>query len=141
MQPQTLFLASLVVYSYWHLLVLRDFRSLVGSLNKIPLSIAGIVLFNVPTSLQNSASILFGKNILSVPLPNISLLLCINLRERIVFGSCRSCCWSCFCQSQNEGEVLRNTLISRDNAQKWFKAFPNSIVCSVELGFTTSQNY
>jgi GDP-mannose transporter len=34
--------------------------SLVGSLNKIPLSIAGIVLFNVPTSLQNSASILFG---------------------------------------------------------------------------------
>ncbi|KAF2535493.1 hypothetical protein F2Q68_00019888 [Brassica cretica] len=34
--------------------------SLVGSLNKIPLSIAGIVLFHVPTSLQNSASILFG---------------------------------------------------------------------------------
>ncbi|XP_020550138.1 GDP-mannose transporter GONST1-like isoform X2 [Sesamum indicum] len=34
--------------------------SLVGSLNKIPLSIAGIVLFNVPTSLENSASIFFG---------------------------------------------------------------------------------
>ncbi|XP_010530592.1 PREDICTED: GDP-mannose transporter GONST1 isoform X4 [Tarenaya hassleriana] len=34
--------------------------SLVGSLNKIPLSIAGIVLFHVPTSLQNSASIFFG---------------------------------------------------------------------------------
>lgn len=34
--------------------------SLVGSLNKIPLSIAGIVLFHVPTSLQNSTSILFG---------------------------------------------------------------------------------
>ncbi|KAL0459111.1 UNVERIFIED_CONTAM: GDP-mannose transporter GONST1, partial [Sesamum latifolium] len=33
--------------------------SLVGSLNKIPLSIAGIVLFNVPTSLENSASIFF----------------------------------------------------------------------------------
>ncbi|KAL9313856.1 hypothetical protein ACSQ67_019308 [Phaseolus vulgaris] len=36
--------------------------SLVGSLNKIPLSIAGILLFKVPTSLENSASILFGRN-------------------------------------------------------------------------------
>ncbi|KAF6167171.1 hypothetical protein GIB67_029809 [Kingdonia uniflora] len=34
--------------------------SLVGSLNKIPLSIAGILLFKVPTSLENFASILFG---------------------------------------------------------------------------------
>ncbi|XP_061368304.1 GDP-mannose transporter GONST1-like [Gastrolobium bilobum] len=34
--------------------------SLVGSLNKIPLSIAGILLFKVPTSLENSSSILFG---------------------------------------------------------------------------------
>ncbi|KAJ4966850.1 hypothetical protein NE237_018699 [Protea cynaroides] len=34
--------------------------SLVGSLNKIPLSIAGIFLFKVPTSLENCASILFG---------------------------------------------------------------------------------
>ncbi|KAK2445026.1 golgi nucleotide sugar transporter [Trifolium repens] len=34
--------------------------SLVGSLNKIPLSIAGIFLFKVPTSMENSASILFG---------------------------------------------------------------------------------
>lgn len=34
--------------------------SLVGSLNKIPLSVAGILLFHVPTSLENSASILFG---------------------------------------------------------------------------------
>lgn len=34
--------------------------SLVGSLNKIPLSVAGILLFNVPTSLENSASIFFG---------------------------------------------------------------------------------
>ncbi|XP_057801007.1 GDP-mannose transporter GONST1-like isoform X2 [Salvia miltiorrhiza] len=34
--------------------------SLVGSLNKIPLSITGILLFKVPTSLENSASILFG---------------------------------------------------------------------------------
>ena len=31
-----------------------------GSLNKIPLSVAGIVLFHVPTSLENSASIFFG---------------------------------------------------------------------------------
>ncbi|KAI8022604.1 GDP-mannose transporter GONST1 [Camellia lanceoleosa] len=34
--------------------------SLVGSLNKIPLSIAGILLFNVPTNLENATSILFG---------------------------------------------------------------------------------
>ncbi|KAL7126968.1 hypothetical protein ABFS83_14G222800 [Erythranthe nasuta] len=34
--------------------------SLVGSLNKIPLSVAGILLFNVSTSLENSASIFFG---------------------------------------------------------------------------------
>lgn len=34
--------------------------SLVGSLNKIPLSVTGILLFKVPTSLQNSASILIG---------------------------------------------------------------------------------
>ncbi|XP_074587331.1 GDP-mannose transporter GONST1-like [Curcuma longa] len=34
--------------------------SLVGSLNKIPLSLAGIVLFKVPTSLENLLSILFG---------------------------------------------------------------------------------
>ncbi|CAB4289174.1 unnamed protein product [Prunus armeniaca] len=31
-----------------------------GSLNKIPLSVAGILLFKVPTSLENSASIFFG---------------------------------------------------------------------------------
>ncbi|XP_078434158.1 golgi nucleotide sugar transporter 1 isoform X2 [Wolffia australiana] len=34
--------------------------SLVGSLNKIPLSLAGILLFKVPTSLQNFLSIIFG---------------------------------------------------------------------------------
>ncbi|KAK9167195.1 hypothetical protein Scep_002386 [Stephania cephalantha] len=34
--------------------------SLVGSLNKIPLSIVGILLFKVPTSFQNFTSILFG---------------------------------------------------------------------------------
>ncbi|CAI9106945.1 OLC1v1006198C2 [Oldenlandia corymbosa var. corymbosa] len=34
--------------------------SLVGSLNKIPISIAGIVLFRVPVSLPNFFSILFG---------------------------------------------------------------------------------
>ncbi|CAM6084709.1 unnamed protein product [Calypogeia fissa] len=35
-------------------------HSLVGSLNKIPLSLAGIVLFRVPTSFPNMASIFFG---------------------------------------------------------------------------------
>lgn len=34
--------------------------SLVGSLNKIPLSVAGILLFNVSTSMENAGSIFFG---------------------------------------------------------------------------------
>ncbi|WMV55646.1 hypothetical protein MTR67_049031 [Solanum verrucosum] len=37
--------------------------SLVGSLNKIPLSVAGIFLFHVSTSLENSASILFDLGV------------------------------------------------------------------------------
>lgn len=37
------------------------FDSLVGSLNKIPISIVGIVLFKVPVSLPNLFSILFGN--------------------------------------------------------------------------------
>ncbi|KAL4330224.1 hypothetical protein AHAS_Ahas13G0378700 [Arachis hypogaea] len=35
-------------------------RTLVGSMNKFPLSVAGIILFKAPTSLENSASILFS---------------------------------------------------------------------------------
>lgn len=35
--------------------------SLVGSLNKVPISLAGLVLFKVPLSLPNLFSILFGK--------------------------------------------------------------------------------
>lgn len=34
--------------------------SLVGSLNKVPISIAGLAFFNVPLSLPNFFSILFG---------------------------------------------------------------------------------
>lgn len=34
--------------------------SLVGSLNKIPMSLAGLLLFNVPLSVPNLFSILFG---------------------------------------------------------------------------------
>jgi len=45
------------------------FYSLVGSLNKIPISIAGIIVFNVPLSISNLFSIFFGN--LSEPL-NIS---------------------------------------------------------------------
>jgi hypothetical protein len=35
--------------------------SLIGSLNKIPISIAGILLFDVPVSVENLCSIGFGK--------------------------------------------------------------------------------
>ncbi|GJN22810.1 hypothetical protein PR202_gb10409 [Eleusine coracana subsp. coracana] len=34
--------------------------SLVGSLNKIPISVAGILLFDVPVSVENLCSICFG---------------------------------------------------------------------------------
>jgi len=53
-------------------LYLCMFYSLVGSLNKIPISIAGIIVFNVPLSISNLFSILFGN--LSEPL-NISFFL------------------------------------------------------------------
>ena len=47
---------------HWHLCICLDtFDSLVGSLNKIPISIVGIVLFKVPVSLTNLFSILFGN--------------------------------------------------------------------------------
>lgn len=61
--------------------------SLVGSLNKIPLSVAGILLFKVPTSLENSASIFFGKFSQSAWLNNINLFLCKprKLLERAFF--------------------------------------------------------
>ncbi|KAE9598609.1 hypothetical protein Lalb_Chr15g0082801 [Lupinus albus] len=36
--------------------------SLVGSLNKIPISIAGILVFKVPLSVSNLFSILFGNS-------------------------------------------------------------------------------
>ena len=39
------------------------FFSLVGSLNKIPISVAGILLFNAPVSVENFCSIVFGKNL------------------------------------------------------------------------------
>ncbi|KAM0021186.1 putative sugar phosphate transporter domain-containing protein [Helianthus debilis subsp. tardiflorus] len=64
--------------------------SLVGSLNKIPISIAGLLLFNVPLSLRNLFSILFGKqldlNVTLVSFPGrISVLMCaifqVYLRE------------------------------------------------------------
>lgn len=40
------------------------FFSLVGSLNKIPISVAGLLLFNVPVSVENLCSIGFGKCLL-----------------------------------------------------------------------------
>ncbi|KAG6481011.1 hypothetical protein ZIOFF_057602 [Zingiber officinale] len=43
-----------------HFNVVSSSDSLVGSLNKIPLSIAGILLFKVPTSFENLLSIVFG---------------------------------------------------------------------------------
>lgn len=46
---------------YPFLLLTHCIRSLVGSLNKIPISIAGLMLFNVPLNLPNFFSILFGN--------------------------------------------------------------------------------
>ncbi|KAJ8452675.1 hypothetical protein Cgig2_005011 [Carnegiea gigantea] len=53
---KVLVLWSIICINQFYLL----FYSLVGSLNKIPISIAGIVLFNVPLSIPNLFSILFG---------------------------------------------------------------------------------
>ena len=53
--------------------------SLVGSLNKIPLSLAGIVIFHVPTSVPNVMSIFFGT-----PTTDVQF----NLRSRICISWC-----------------------------------------------------
>jgi hypothetical protein len=60
--------------------------SLVGSLNKIPLSIAGIVLFNVRTSMENSLSILFGRSYLVMVFHHFLCMLCMtnNLKHSIM---------------------------------------------------------
>jgi len=44
------------------------FYSLVGSLNKIPISIAGILVFKVPLSVSNLFSILFGNSLRTISL-------------------------------------------------------------------------
>ena len=81
------------------------FCSLVGSLNKIPLSVAGIVLFHVPTSLQNSTSILFGKLLLQLapttekPFQNFEHNLCLCFALFRTFG------WGVLCSSKVEGKI------------------------------------
>lgn len=73
--------------------------SLVGSLNKIPLSIAGIILFKVPTSLPNLLSISFGNSLMQsfcihfnchymlaiIFFTYIQVLCLFDLRGKIVF--------------------------------------------------------
>ena len=45
-----------------HVLIITfSLFSLVGSLNKIPISVAGVLLFNVPVSVENLFSIVFGE--------------------------------------------------------------------------------
>jgi GDP-mannose transporter len=50
--------------------------SLVGSLNKIPISVAGVLLFHVPVSVENLFSIVFGEYF-------VSLLLIITLPKTV----------------------------------------------------------
>ncbi|KAL8480203.1 hypothetical protein ACS0TY_026939 [Phlomoides rotata] len=77
--------------------------SLVGSLNKIPLSVAGILLFNVPTSLENSASIFFGK---SAKFWNYALLYYYYPNKPLLLLS--QVCWQeCCLQEQKCVERLR----------------------------------
>ncbi|KAG0546867.1 hypothetical protein BDA96_01G030700 [Sorghum bicolor] len=49
-------LILVVIFNEWEYV----YQALVGSLNKIPISIAGILLFNVPVSVENLCSIVFG---------------------------------------------------------------------------------
>lgn len=92
---------------HWHAIC-----SLVGSLNKIPLSIAGIVLFKVPTSLENSASIFFGKfspanwNESSSHFWHIHPLSWKGHPETEATSYYRSLGRSVFCSSKNVGEIL-----------------------------------
>jgi hypothetical protein len=86
-----------------HFLLVCMFYSLVGSLNKIPISIAGIIVFNVPLSISNLFSILFGN--LSEPL-NISFssYLFLSIFIYLIFIMLtifRSLCWYIICKSQN----------------------------------------
>jgi hypothetical protein len=50
--------------------------SLIGSLNKIPMSIAGILLFKIPVSVPNLFSILFGKIFSHTLVASLSLSIC-----------------------------------------------------------------
>lgn len=71
---------------------LGGLRSLVGSLNKIPLSLLGIVMFNAPTSLANVSSILFGETPTDAFWSGTKrvLLACVKLcLERDTFSSVR----------------------------------------------------
>ncbi|KAB1210568.1 GDP-mannose transporter GONST1 [Morella rubra] len=78
--------------------------SLVGSLNKIPLSVAGIFLFHVPTSLENSASIFFGPRCGRDHLKNSASYVSLsdNYKEMAPESSTISGSHQAFCQQHKE---------------------------------------
>ncbi|CAL4928166.1 unnamed protein product [Urochloa decumbens] len=76
--------------------------SLVGSLNKIPISVAGILLFNVPVSVENFCSIVFGKNLLHLCCFSNVLLPCYYPNDdTFLHVLARSFCWDILCKGKN----------------------------------------
>lgn len=89
---------------YPYLLLTNCIRSLVGSLNKIPISIAGLMLFNVPLSLPNIFSILFGN--LTIQTLSCHYFIFPSPHKLVdfpffVFFLCRFICWNIVCKGKN----------------------------------------
>lgn len=75
--------------------------SLVGSLNKIPISVAGILLFNVPVSVENFCSIVFGKYLFHLCCFSNVLLPCYPIDDTFLHAITRSFCWDILCKGKN----------------------------------------
>lgn len=81
--------------------------SLVGSLNKIPISVAGVLLFNVPVSVENLFSIVFGEYFFPLLLGYVILCYLATLRVYlwciflIDLNICRSFCWDILCKGKD----------------------------------------
>jgi hypothetical protein len=85
------------------------FFSLVGSLNKIPISVAGILLFNVPVSVENFCSIVFGKNLFFICA--IFLMSSYHVKsypndDTFLHVLTRSFCWDILCKGKNVLKLL-----------------------------------
>lgn len=119
--------------------------SLVGSLNKIPISLAGLVLFKVPLSLPNLFSILFGKQLWRPWIPvwffwcsTLNLLTFVYprfIRRSILCQGQNVLIWTytyCWTQGTDSCSDLRNWLhITVYRPKKWILVFSFGFVVLV----------